>query len=142
MDHSAGTFVFDPQGRLRLYVGHGQGADVLRARHPRAAARRRGSRSPTDDVAPHAGARPTRMRITLQQAFERAFAHERAGRKAEARAIYAEILAAIPDHPGALLKLAEHDIDGGIARAARARLDAALASATAQRCPPRRSGSR
>ncbi|WP_205617502.1 SCO family protein [Pelomicrobium methylotrophicum] len=29
MDHSAGTYVFDPQGRLRLYVGHGQGAEVL-----------------------------------------------------------------------------------------------------------------
>jgi len=29
MDHSAGTFVFDPQGRLRLYAGHGQGADVF-----------------------------------------------------------------------------------------------------------------
>jgi protein SCO1 len=29
VDHSAGNFVFDPQGRLRLYVGHGQGADVF-----------------------------------------------------------------------------------------------------------------
>ena len=29
MDHSAGTFVFDPQGRLRLYAGHGQNADVF-----------------------------------------------------------------------------------------------------------------
>ena len=29
VDHSAGTFVFDPQGRLRLYAGHGQGADVF-----------------------------------------------------------------------------------------------------------------
>ena len=29
MDHSAGTFVFDPQGRLRLYVGYGQGAAVF-----------------------------------------------------------------------------------------------------------------
>ncbi len=29
MDHSAGTFVFDPRGRLRLYVGNGQGADVF-----------------------------------------------------------------------------------------------------------------
>ena len=29
MDHSAGTFIFDPQGRLRLYVGYGQGADVF-----------------------------------------------------------------------------------------------------------------
>lgn len=29
LDHSAGTFVFDPQGRLRLYVSHGQGPEVL-----------------------------------------------------------------------------------------------------------------
>jgi protein SCO1 len=28
MDHSAGTFIFDTQGRLRLYVGTGQGPDV------------------------------------------------------------------------------------------------------------------
>ena len=28
MDHSAGTYVFDPQGRLRLYVAHGQGAEL------------------------------------------------------------------------------------------------------------------
>ena len=29
MDHSAGMFVFDPQGRLRLFVSHGAGADAL-----------------------------------------------------------------------------------------------------------------
>lgn len=29
VDHSAGTFLFDPQGRLRLYVGNGQGVDVF-----------------------------------------------------------------------------------------------------------------
>ena len=29
MDHSAGSYVFDPQGRLRLYVGYGQGAEVF-----------------------------------------------------------------------------------------------------------------
>ncbi len=29
VDHSAGTFVFDPQGRLRLYVSHGQGPEVF-----------------------------------------------------------------------------------------------------------------
>jgi protein SCO1/2 len=29
MDHSAGLYVFDPQGRIRLYVGHNQGADVI-----------------------------------------------------------------------------------------------------------------
>jgi protein SCO1/2 len=29
MDHSAGTFMFDPEGRLRLYAGHGKDADVF-----------------------------------------------------------------------------------------------------------------
>ena len=29
VDHSAGLFLYDPQGRLRVYVGHGQGPDVL-----------------------------------------------------------------------------------------------------------------
>ncbi|HEX4984707.1 MAG TPA: SCO family protein [Burkholderiales bacterium] len=29
MDHSAGTYVFDRQGRLRLYVSYGRGAEVF-----------------------------------------------------------------------------------------------------------------
>jgi len=29
VDHSAGTFIFDPAGKLRVYVGYGQGADVF-----------------------------------------------------------------------------------------------------------------
>lgn len=29
VDHSAGSFVFDRQGRLRLYVSYGQGAEVF-----------------------------------------------------------------------------------------------------------------
>jgi protein SCO1/2 len=29
MDHSAGTFIFDPNGRLRVYVGYGQGPEVF-----------------------------------------------------------------------------------------------------------------
>lgn len=29
LDHSAGTFVFDPSGRLRLYFGYGKGGDAL-----------------------------------------------------------------------------------------------------------------
>jgi protein SCO1/2 len=29
MDHSAGMFVFDPQGRLRVFESHGQAADAL-----------------------------------------------------------------------------------------------------------------
>jgi protein SCO1/2 len=28
VDHSAGTFLYDPSGKLRVYVGYGQGADV------------------------------------------------------------------------------------------------------------------
>jgi protein SCO1/2 len=26
MDHTAGSYVFDPQGRIRLFIRHGQGA--------------------------------------------------------------------------------------------------------------------
>jgi len=29
MDHSAGTFIFDPQGRLRVFESYGRGPDVL-----------------------------------------------------------------------------------------------------------------
>jgi protein SCO1/2 len=29
VDHSAGTFIFDPKGRLRLFVSYGQGPDVF-----------------------------------------------------------------------------------------------------------------
>jgi protein SCO1/2 len=29
VDHSAGTFLFDPQGRLRVYIGHGQAPDAF-----------------------------------------------------------------------------------------------------------------
>ena len=29
MDHSAGTYLFDPKGRLRVYVSYGQGPDVF-----------------------------------------------------------------------------------------------------------------
>jgi protein SCO1/2 len=31
VDHSAGTYVFDPRGRLRLYVRHGQSAEAIAA---------------------------------------------------------------------------------------------------------------
>jgi len=29
VDHSAGTFLYDPQGRLRVYIGHGQAPDAF-----------------------------------------------------------------------------------------------------------------
>jgi protein SCO1/2 len=31
MDHSAGSFTFDPQGRVRLYNRHASGAEALAA---------------------------------------------------------------------------------------------------------------
>ena len=31
VDHSAGTYVYDPSGRLRLYVKHGEPADKVAA---------------------------------------------------------------------------------------------------------------
>ena len=48
------------------------------------------------------------MLMTLDAAFARAFAAERRGDESAARAIYDDILAAIPDHPGALLGIARH----------------------------------
>lgn len=54
------------------------------------------------------------MRMTLDAAFARAFAAERRGDLDAARAIYDDVLLAIPEHPGALL---------GIARQLRARRD-------------------
>ena len=53
------------------------------------------------------------MQLTLQDAFALAARHESAGRRAHARAVYEQILAALPDHPGALLKVAEHEIGEG-----------------------------
>ena len=29
MDHSAGSYVFDPESRLRLYIKHAQGPETL-----------------------------------------------------------------------------------------------------------------
>jgi protein SCO1/2 len=29
VDHSSGTYIYDPGGKLRLYVGYGQDADVF-----------------------------------------------------------------------------------------------------------------
>lgn len=64
--------------------------------------------------------------MTLASAFEQAFGYEAAGREDEALAVYRRILAAVPNHPGALLKIAEGEIRRGEWRNARARLVAAL----------------
>ena len=29
IDHTAGSYVFDPKGQLRLYIKHGQGPEAL-----------------------------------------------------------------------------------------------------------------
>jgi predicted O-linked N-acetylglucosamine transferase (SPINDLY family) len=69
------------------------------------------------------------MRLTVQDAFALAARHEAAGRAAEARRIYDEILATLPDHPGALLKIALQELAAGAHGAAREPLRRALASA-------------
>ena len=53
------------------------------------------------------------MQLTLQDAFALAARHESAGRRADARAIYEQILAALPDHPGRCSKVALREIGEG-----------------------------
>ena len=75
------------------------------------------------------------MQLTVQDAFALAARHELAGRAADARAIYDEILAALPEHPGALLKIAQQELAAGEQEAGLARLERALAAARAQALP-------
>jgi predicted O-linked N-acetylglucosamine transferase (SPINDLY family) len=69
------------------------------------------------------------MRLTAQEAFALAARHEAAGRLSEARRIYDDILTTLPDHPGALLRIALQDVADGEHGAAREKLRRALASA-------------
>jgi predicted O-linked N-acetylglucosamine transferase (SPINDLY family) len=75
------------------------------------------------------------MQTTVQDAFALAARHEAGGRPADARAIYEQILAAVPEHPGALLRIAEQEIGSGGIDAAQALLARALKAATAQSLP-------
>ena len=50
------------------------------------------------------------MELTVQEAFALAAQHEAAGRDDVARTIYEQIVAALPEHPGALLKIALQDL--------------------------------
>ena len=85
MDHSAGAFIFDPQGRLRLYVGHGQGPDVfahdlrelLRTRSPDAGRARERRRDAPRTARSFAAAR----------AYERRAAHRAGSTKARGGAV-------------------------------------------------------
>jgi predicted O-linked N-acetylglucosamine transferase (SPINDLY family) len=69
------------------------------------------------------------MQLSVQDAFALAARHEAEGRNADARAIYEEILASLPDHPGALLRIAEQEIAAGDHDTALARLQRALDAA-------------
>jgi protein O-GlcNAc transferase len=75
------------------------------------------------------------MQLTLQDAFALAARHESAGHRADARAVYEQILAALPDHPGALLMIARQELDDGRADVAVDRLERALAAAQKQALP-------
>jgi len=75
------------------------------------------------------------MRLTVQDAFALAARHEAAGRRIDARRVYEEILAALPEHPGALLKLALDDLATGSILSARQRLQRALVSAGQRSLP-------
>ncbi|HEY2864945.1 MAG TPA: tetratricopeptide repeat protein [Casimicrobiaceae bacterium] len=75
------------------------------------------------------------MQTTVQEAFALAARHEADGRSADARAIYEQILAAAPEHPGALLRIAQQDLAAGEFDAAQALLARALAGAHAQALP-------
>ena len=91
MDHSAGMFVFDPQGRLRLYVSHG---------HGRRRARPRPSRAHSDVGVSEAQARAREAARLLGEAVERS------PQDARLRYAHAQALKAIGDLNGAIRTLA------------------------------------
>jgi predicted O-linked N-acetylglucosamine transferase (SPINDLY family) len=76
------------------------------------------------------------MQLTLKDAFALAARHEAAGRRADARAVYEQILAAQPEHPGALLRIAEQEQAEGKSEEALARLKRALDAAAKSGLPP------
>ena len=69
------------------------------------------------------------MQLTLQDAFALAARYEATGRGAEARAIYDDILASLPEHAGALLRIGEQALAAGRHDDALAFLQRALAAA-------------
>jgi predicted O-linked N-acetylglucosamine transferase (SPINDLY family) len=75
------------------------------------------------------------MQLTVHDAFALAARHEAVGRATDARRIYDEILSALPEHPGALLKIAVQELASGAHERARERLERALASAQRQMLP-------
>jgi protein O-GlcNAc transferase len=75
------------------------------------------------------------MKLTVQDAFALAARHEAAGKAADARRVYDDILAALPDHPGALLKIGLQELAVGQHAIALDMLRRALASAQRRKLP-------
>src|ERR1700751_5372622 len=75
------------------------------------------------------------MQLTLRDAFTLAARYEATGRGAQARAIYDEILASVPEHPGALLRIAEQALAAGAHDDALAFLERALVAARKSALP-------
>ncbi len=75
------------------------------------------------------------MQTPLNEVFRQAFALDDRGDYRRARALYDQILRAVPDHPGALLRIARHLRREGDMTAARATLERALVSADAMSLP-------
>ncbi|MDE2360838.1 MAG: tetratricopeptide repeat protein [Betaproteobacteria bacterium] len=75
------------------------------------------------------------MRMTLNEAFARAVAADRHGDRRAARAIYDSVLAAVPEHPGALLGIARQQRSQRAWDDARAMLRRAMQSASAMALP-------
>ena len=75
------------------------------------------------------------MPLTLQEAFALAARHEADGCSADARRIYEDILAALPEHPGALLRIANQELTAGEIRQALEHLLRALAAAQQESLP-------
>lgn len=77
------------------------------------------------------------MPTTAEQSLAAAAAHDAAGRRQQARALYDAVLAADPDHPLALWRIAEHDLAQGKPEAAVGRLERALKVAAQRNLPAR-----
>lgn len=75
------------------------------------------------------------MQLTVQDAFALAARHEAAGRAGAAREVYEQILASLPEHPGALLKIAQQELAEGKRESALERLQRALVAARQQALP-------
>lgn len=73
------------------------------------------------------------MKLSVQDAFALAARHEAAGKGAEARRIYDDILNALPEHPGALLRIGLQELAVGNHATALEMLRRALASAQRQK---------